>query len=102
MSSLLKKIQEKSRRNRFQKDDFQAYSDAQGQLDLLFDDVALQIRSMKKNLKNDFERVQSGRTNNRSRGGNRDNNRGGNRDDNRDNNRREGGRGGYSEKRVEK
>jgi len=68
MTVLLKKINNKARGIRLQKDDFQAYSDAQAQFDLLFDDVAMEIMKMKKNLRVKFDKVQGGRNSNNNRG----------------------------------
>lgn len=61
MSSLLKKINDKSRLIKLKKDDFESYSDAQSQFDLLFDDVATEILKMKRNLRTRFNKVQSGK-----------------------------------------
>ena len=76
MTTLLKKINNKARGIKLQKDDFEAYSDAQAQFDLLFDDVAMEIMKMKKNLRVKFNKVQKG---DNYRGGDRENNRGGDR-----------------------
>ena len=70
MTTLLKKINNKARFIKLQKDDFEAYSNAQAQFDLLFDDVAMEIMKMKKNLRVKFNKVQKGDTgrDNRDRG----------------------------------
>ena len=71
MTTLLKKINNKARFIKLQKDDFEAYSDAQAQFDLLFDDVAMEIMKMKKNLRVRFNKIQKGdqgRGEERSRG----------------------------------
>tara|TARA_B110001450_G_C17559035_1_gene455948 strand:+ start:137 stop:865 length:729 start_codon:yes stop_codon:yes gene_type:complete len=60
MTNLLKKINNKARFIKLQKDDFEAYSNAQAQFDLLFDDVAMEIMKMKKNLRVKFNKVQKG------------------------------------------
>lgn len=60
MTTLLKKINNKARFIKLQKDDFEAYSNAQAQFDLLFDDVAMEIMKMKKNLRVKFNKVQKG------------------------------------------
>jgi hypothetical protein len=86
MTTLLKKINNKARGIKLQKDDHEAYSDAQAQFDLLFDDVAMEIMKMKKNLRVKFNKVQKGESD--RRGGDRDN-RGGDRD-NRGGDRRRG------------
>jgi len=57
MTVLLKKINNKATHIKLEKDDFEAYSDAQAQFDLLFDDVAMEIQKMKKNLRVKFNKV---------------------------------------------
>lgn len=71
MTTLLKKINNKARGIKLQKDDFEAYTDAQAQFDLLFDDVAMEIMKMKKNLRVKFNKVQKGDNSRDNRGGDR-------------------------------
>ena len=61
MTELLGKISTKSRQIRLSKGDFESYSDAQGQFDQLFDDVATEILKMKRTLKKRFDKVQAGK-----------------------------------------
>ena len=88
MTVLLKKINNKARGIRLEKDDFEAYSDAQAQFDLLFDDVAMEIMKMKKNLRVKFNKVQNvGKTSSNRGRDNRDNRERVDRGENRENNR---------------